>query len=121
MIWLALTSVATAAGVGAVWFVDGGIDRETAAWIAGLSAAAMAMILVPTGFFLTRSFGRLRQQIANMAEEGTPDPGLIRHSRLFTPVTLAVSGAVDHFRAREAALQTQLRDLDIRHLSLIHI
>src|SRR5690606_12657748 len=31
------------------------------------------------------------------------------------PVVRSFSGAVDHFRQREQALRTQLRDLEIRH------
>ena len=77
--------------------------------------AAFALVIVPLGFAFDRSFARLRDSLASSTGAGKSGGVVCYGPRWLAPVTRAITGAIDRSIEREQALQSQLRDLEIRH------
>lgn len=94
------------------WLAEAGTAME-AVVVAIAVATMIAIVMLPVGALIDRSIASLRLYIEDAAESAPKTS--FYGSKWLRPVTLAFTNAVDRYHQRERALQSQLRDLEIRH------
>lgn len=94
-------------------------------WIAGMGptahavvsslagAAGIAILIVPCGVLIDRSFARLLRHIEQAG--GAEGNNAFGGPRWMRPVSRAMTSVVDQFHQREQSLRNRLRDIEIRH------
>lgn len=111
-----LAAAATAVSIGARSVPSVQTAAPALQWLMIGAAVALvfAIILVPLGLALDRSIARLRTHIEST---GATDeqPAALAGPKWLSPITRAITGAIDQFIQREQNLRIQLRDLEIRH------
>ena len=81
--------------------------------VGGALGLVTTALLLPLGAAIDRTVSRLRSYLeATGSSEGKPP--VFYGSRWMRPISTAFTGAVDQFRARERALNNDLREMEIR-------
>lgn len=112
LVLTAALSLVIAIVFGGAWLDESGFLRRFLI-VAGVVGLSLAVCFLPFGFLFDRSIMMLVKSLES--SDAPSDPLQCHGPRWLTPVTRAIVGAIDRGGAREQAIRTQLRDLEIRH------